>query len=208
MGLMRCLYFIAAKFKLHISALHLAGKANTLADTLSRNNASHFLSTLPQASQQPTAIPTALTDLLVGTKPDWTSPDWSRMFSFIFRQLSPEAQCAPTPLATTATPTSAQDTAINPSGRQRPSSASSLAFLDNRDSNTKPSNHTSPTSVSSTSSMVEETPSFARCPSSNTSYEVSSPKKRRKITHQSHASNTSSYSYPDTPSPAKRSHQL
>ena len=48
MGLMCCLYFIAAKFKLIVSATHLAGKANTLADALSRNNASHFLSTFSQ----------------------------------------------------------------------------------------------------------------------------------------------------------------
>ena len=41
-GLMHCLYFIVAKFKLLISVSHLAGSLNTHADALSRNNASHF----------------------------------------------------------------------------------------------------------------------------------------------------------------------
>ena len=92
MDLMRCLYSITAKFKLLISASHLAEKSNTHADALSRNNASHFLSTctFPQALRQSTAIPAALMDLLVGTKPDWTSPSWSRTFSSIFKQPSPK----------------------------------------------------------------------------------------------------------------------
>ena len=102
MGLMRCLYFIAAKFNMLLSATHLAGKANSLADALSRNNAALFLSNYPQANHQGTPIPEALTDLLVGTQPDWTSPTWSSKFNFIFKQPCPITQSAPDQLAQTA----------------------------------------------------------------------------------------------------------
>ena len=188
MGLMRCLYFIAAKFKLIVSATHLAGKANTLADALSRNNASHFLSTFSQAPHQRTLIPAALIDLLVGTKPDWTSPSWNRMFSSIFKQPLPKAPCVPTPQATTGIPTSAPSMAINPSPLQRPSSASLLAISDNSNSSTKQSNHTSPAFVSSISSMGEATPSFETCLGYNMSSAVSNPKKRRKVSSHGHDS--------------------
>ena len=114
MGLMRCLYFIATKFKLLILATYLAGKANTLADALSRNNASYFLCTFSQAPRQIATIPTALTDLLVGTKPDWTSPSWSKMFKSIFNQPLQRAQCAHTHQATTGTPCSAPAVATSP----------------------------------------------------------------------------------------------
>lgn len=53
--------------KLLISAAHLAGKANILADALFCNNSSYFLSTFPQAPHQITQIIAALTDLLMGT---------------------------------------------------------------------------------------------------------------------------------------------
>ena len=113
MGLMRCLYFIAAKFNMLLSATHLAGKANSLADALSRNNAALFLSNYPQANHQGTPIPEALTDLLVGTQPDWTSPTWSSKFNFIFKQPCPITQSAPIPPAITGTPTSAHVPAIS-----------------------------------------------------------------------------------------------
>lgn len=91
MGLMRCLYFIAAKFNLLISAVHLAGTANGLADALSRNNLPAFISNYPQASPRATPVPEALVNLLVGTKPDWTSPHWSSTFNSIFNQPCPKA---------------------------------------------------------------------------------------------------------------------
>ena len=123
MGLM---YFILAKFKLLISASHLAGKANTYADTLLCNNASHFLPTFSQALHTP--IPAVLTNLLVDTKPDLTSLTWSRMFDTIFKQPSPKAQCTPTPLVTTGIPTSAPALAVNPFLLPKPFSAISLSL--------------------------------------------------------------------------------
>ena len=73
MGLMRCLHFITAKFNILLSAVHLAGKANGLADALSRNNHTLFLDNYPPANRKPSPIPAALLDLLVHSRPDWTS---------------------------------------------------------------------------------------------------------------------------------------
>ena len=84
MHLMRCLVFISAKFNFITSATHLPGAHNQLADALSRNDALYFMSNYPQAQLAPTPIPHALIDLLMGSKPDWTSQRWSNLWSIIF----------------------------------------------------------------------------------------------------------------------------
>ena len=165
---------------------HLAGKSNTHADTLSHNNASHFLSTFPRALQQSAPNPAALTDLLVDTKPDWTSLSWSRMFSSIFKQPSPKAQCTPTPQATASIPTSAPTPATNPSLLQRPSSASLSASLNSNSLSTKPSDLTCPASASFTLPTMEMTPSSGTCPGFSTSSAASIPRKRRRISNHDH----------------------
>ncbi len=48
---------------------------------MSRNNAS-LLS--PQALKVPIPILPAITDLLLTTQPDWTSPDWTRLWNSTF----------------------------------------------------------------------------------------------------------------------------
>ena len=93
MGLMRCLYFIAAKFSLLLSATHLAGADNILADALSRDNLDLFLTLHPQAHPSPHPIPAALLDLLIHSKPDWTSPSWSKTFNTLFNPPSPKTPC-------------------------------------------------------------------------------------------------------------------
>ena len=50
MCLIRCLYFIAAKFNLLIPTVHLAGCAKGLPDTLTRDIRPHFLTNRPQAN--------------------------------------------------------------------------------------------------------------------------------------------------------------
>lgn len=180
MGLMHCQYFIASKeFKLQISVTHLGRNANTLADSLSHDIASHFLSIFPQAPHNSTPIPVALADLLVVTKLDWTSLSWSRMFSYIFNQPLPKAQCIPTPKATTGIPISATAPAISPFLLQRPSPANSSASLDSTSSSTKPSKLTCtcPTSASSTLSTMEVIPSSRTYPGSSIPYAASNPKK-------------------------------
>ena len=96
MGLMRCLHFISAKFNLLLSAIHLAGSDNAIADAISRNNLPYVFLHFPQANSSPCPIPPALLDLLIHHKPDWTSPHWNKMFNTTFNQL-----CLPTPSAHT-----------------------------------------------------------------------------------------------------------
>ena len=86
MHLMRSLVFISAKFNFVTSATHLPGAHNQLADALSRNNAPYFMSNYPQAQLTPSPIPQALVDLLMGSKPDWTSQRWSNLWSIIFNR--------------------------------------------------------------------------------------------------------------------------
>ena len=190
MGLMRCLYFIAAKFNLTISATHLPGKANTcsLADALSRNSASHFLSNFPQANHQGTHIPEALTNLLVGTQPDWTSPSWSSMFNSIFKPQYQKTQCAATPPDSTGTPISALVPATSPFLPQSPHYVSMSASSDSSSLNINQSNLISPVYDSSISSMLDLTHSSMTCPDFSTSCEASSPKRRRRTSNQNPAS--------------------
>lgn len=57
MHLKRCLAFIQAKFNFHLFASHIKGVMNELANALSRNNLSYFISHHLQASKNPTPIP-------------------------------------------------------------------------------------------------------------------------------------------------------
>ena len=83
MHLMRCLAFIAARYQFSIRASHLNGVCNTLADALSRDGLSRFRSHHPQARSRPSAISPELRDLLIVSKPDWTSPHWTNLWSSI-----------------------------------------------------------------------------------------------------------------------------
>ena len=86
MHLMRCLVFITAKFNFTVSASHIRGVHNQLADALSRNNHNYFLVNHPQATPRPSPIPIALRDLLIISKPDWLSQHWTNLWSAIFDQ--------------------------------------------------------------------------------------------------------------------------
>ena len=84
MHLMRCLVFISAKFNFIFSAAHIPGIHNQLADALSRDNYQYFESHYPQAQRLASPIPQALVNLLMVSKPDWTSQHWSSLWSTIF----------------------------------------------------------------------------------------------------------------------------
>ena len=84
MALIRCLHFITARFNIALSAVHLPGSENALADALSRNNLSHFFLHKPQASRHPSTIPPAIISLLTMPQLDWTSQAWNDMLSTIF----------------------------------------------------------------------------------------------------------------------------
>ena len=81
MHMLRCLFFMAAKFEVQVKAQHIPGVENVAADALSHNNLLHFLQVVPQADSTATPIPAALVDLLVREQPDWTSPHWAQLFS-------------------------------------------------------------------------------------------------------------------------------
>ena len=84
MHLTRSLAFIAAKFQLTLSAEHVPGDQNTLADALSRNNLPLFYSLLPQAQKHQSQVPKPLLDLLLIKQPDWTSKQWTDLWNTIF----------------------------------------------------------------------------------------------------------------------------
>ena len=88
MHLIQILVFLAAHFDFWFIAKHIEGKANRLADDLSRDNLSHFFSQVPQAEyySQP-HIPAPLLDLLDIRYHMWTSTDWIRLFGNTMKQL-------------------------------------------------------------------------------------------------------------------------
>ena len=84
MHLARCLAFITAKFDFHIIATHIKGTHNIQADALSRDNLSLFRSLHPQANQDGASVPQSLLDLLILSRPDWTSKHWTELWSTTF----------------------------------------------------------------------------------------------------------------------------
>ena len=86
MHLMRCFSFVATKFNFFFSACHIRGRENVLADALSRNNLRMFLHSCPQAQREPTYLPPALQELLMLSRPDWTSTAWTQLWISIFNR--------------------------------------------------------------------------------------------------------------------------
>ena len=84
MHLARCLAFIKARYDLDLVSSHIRGVDNSVADALSRNNMTLFRSLLPQASQQPAEVPDSLLDMLLVSRPDWTSRHWTDLWNSTF----------------------------------------------------------------------------------------------------------------------------
>ena len=82
MHLLQCLFF-SAVYDFQLYARHLPDSHNEMADTLSRNRLSVFQGLHPVAEQQPTIIPEALVEILMGQQPNWLSPNWRRLFKSI-----------------------------------------------------------------------------------------------------------------------------
>ena len=85
MHLLRCLFFIKARFNMWVKALHVPGRDNIVADAISRNNLTILLSQIPSAQSTRDVIPDVLLQLLMTERPDWTSPSWSRLFGSCFQ---------------------------------------------------------------------------------------------------------------------------
>lgn len=70
--MLRCLFFLEARFNFTVVAEHVPGVKNQLADALSRNKSSIFLQSLPSARAE------------VSSKvQEWKTDSWSRWFSII-----------------------------------------------------------------------------------------------------------------------------
>ena len=80
--LLRCLFFLEARYKFQAVAAHVPGVQNTLADALSRDNVPLFFCLAPQASRTPSPIPEELVNTLV-TPRHWTHDTWISWFSTI-----------------------------------------------------------------------------------------------------------------------------
>ena len=81
MHLLRCLTFFEARCSCRLVAAHILGSHNTLADNLSRNNSSGLLQAVGNTSMLNQSVPPQpLLDMLVNSKPDWTSAPWRKMF--------------------------------------------------------------------------------------------------------------------------------
>ena len=84
MHLIRNLVYIEARSGFYLC---INTHAHHLADDLSRNLVSSFLSKVPQASLTPTPVPTTLVDLLLDHQADWTSPHWRRQFKHLLTRV-------------------------------------------------------------------------------------------------------------------------
>ena len=82
MHILRCLFFIEGHFGFTHVAKHIPGEHNELADAISRNHATLFLSKVPGACTTPTSVAQELLELLIHQQPDWTSQNWTALFYF------------------------------------------------------------------------------------------------------------------------------
>lgn len=84
MHLLRCLVFVEARRRCHLQPVYIDTRSNHLADDLSRNNHSSFLSKVPGASRVPSPVPFHLLEVLLDQQADWTSTPWLHLFSSTF----------------------------------------------------------------------------------------------------------------------------
>ena len=83
MHLLRCLYFFQAAYQVRLITEHIKGSHDELADAISRNNSSKFLSMMTSAQQVPVAVHPHLKQVLVDRPVDWTSQAWRNLLSTI-----------------------------------------------------------------------------------------------------------------------------
>ena len=85
--LLRCLVFVEAHNQCFLHPTYIDTKANHLADALSRDHLSVFLSKVPGVDPQPSPVSLPLLDLLLGPQADWTSPIWRQQFNTSLRRV-------------------------------------------------------------------------------------------------------------------------
>ena len=79
----RLIYLLGAVFNFSFQSSHIAGKDNTAADAISRNNYAFFLQLTPEAYSEPTIIPTPVREALCQITPNWTCGSWRSLLSSI-----------------------------------------------------------------------------------------------------------------------------
>ena len=80
--MLRCLFFLEAKFQFTIVAAHIPGAINVRADALSCNHIDVVFASSLQARPTPQAVPQDLVWGLIHPQA-WTSPEWTSWFSTI-----------------------------------------------------------------------------------------------------------------------------
>ena len=88
--LLRCLTFISAFRQCVISAAHIQGSHNLVADAISRNNLGLLRHLHPQIAAEADGVPPELIQLLIGSRPDWTSRQWTTLWTSIFHKGYPD----------------------------------------------------------------------------------------------------------------------
>ena len=94
-NLLRLLALLCAVYDITLGARHLPGIKNTLADALSRNNLSLFLSLNPQASHMPTIIPSPFS--ICYSVPPTNPQNWTVQLRSILQMASLCPPVQPTP---------------------------------------------------------------------------------------------------------------
>ena len=84
MHLVRSLHFFLAHFDIKLTASHIAGKSNDLADALSRNHMQVFYKLAPTAHKEGTTIPVILQEMLITERPDWCSQAWKQKLTALY----------------------------------------------------------------------------------------------------------------------------
>ena len=79
--MIRCLFFLEAKFQFSFISVHVPGVLNTVAYALLRNNIMVTFSALaPQAHSQPVLVPHAVINGVISQRP-WSSLHWMYWFT-------------------------------------------------------------------------------------------------------------------------------
>ena len=96
--MLRCLFFLQAKFNLCLQGHHIPGTDNITANVLSRNRMDLFSSSNPQVDADPILVPLEWPAFLLDPEVVWTSQRWTNWFETILQHaLAPTTQCSYAP---------------------------------------------------------------------------------------------------------------
>ena len=90
MHLLRCLFFIRARYQFSLHVVYIEGSNNTWADAISRDYPILIGFQVFKSTYQRTPLPEELISLLMGEQPDWTSDHWIKLFRSSLQQVEPQ----------------------------------------------------------------------------------------------------------------------